>query len=184
MNVEMIKLSKKLVDVTKDWFDLLQDKNAIELSSSVKASDIFVWDFTDYIMYLIAADENINIGEVEVYRFLTGYGGDNLDSIKKNIEEGDVMSYDFQSKIPVSLQLLVNATNRVLQHGWDIDISSVLGGYVSAYVFAGQELLKSDGNVSYQERRDFELYVKNLIAYIEDRSYARFEKPLSNLLLN
>ena len=115
MNINRIREAKKCADQVSDFMDLFQDKGIVQIPGGAKLSEIYKWDLTDFIMYLIAADENINNYEVDVYRYLTGYGGDDLDSIKKNIESGDVMSYEYQSRIPDSLQHLVRATNYMMR---------------------------------------------------------------------
>ena len=182
MNFEWIKLAKDYINSVKEHLDNFQEKGYVELSNGLKLSEAYNLDLTDFVMYLIASDNSISIDEVDVYRFLTGYGGDNMDTIKANIEESDVMSYDFQSRIPVSLRFAVNATNRIMQYNDGVKMDGFLRIYVSSFILAGREVMRSDERVAYQERRDFELYIKNLIAYIEEYSYARFEKPLENLL--
>ena len=137
---------------------------------------------TRFVMYLIASDNSISIDEVEVYRYLTGYCGDNLSSIKANIEDGDVTSYDFQSSIPNSLKIAVNSTNKIIQYNDNAKTELFFRTYVSSFVFAGREIMRADERISYQERRDFELYIRNLIAYIEERSYEIFDEPLENLV--
>ena len=61
-------------------------------------------------------------------------------------------------------------------------MSRFLKSYITSFVCVGREIIRADESVSYQERRDYELYIKNLIAYTEERSYAEFDEPLKNLL--
>ena len=183
MTCEGIKLPKNHIASISDLFDILESKNVVNLSSDLRASNLYTDDITNFIMYLIASDRSINVEEVEVYRRLTGYE-DTMDTIKHNIEEGTVLSCEFQSNIPMSLRLLVNATNRLTPHDLDVDIAHILEGYIATFVFVGREIMCADNCVTFQERRDFELYIKNMILYIDEHSCARFKKPLTNLLEN
>lgn len=190
MDFNWIEIVKKYEDRNIKYLDELQDMGYLKCElapvrgTPINLSDLYRWDFTDYIMYLIAADLEINIDEVEVYRYLTGYNGDNIDSIKENIEERGIMSYDFQSKIPVSLKLMIIATNKLVREVPDADWSFYFKLYLLSFIYAGRVIMSADECVSYKERRNFEVYIKNLIAYIDENSYVRFSEPLTNLLLN
>ena len=118
----------------------------------------------------------------EVYRKITGANKDTLDAILQYIEESDVLSYDFQSKVPVSLKMLVSGTNAVVQNGIDINVAALIEVYISTFVFAGKEIMNADYDIPQREISDFEFYIKNMIAYVYESSYARFDEPLTNLL--
>lgn len=162
--------------------NLFQDKGIVQLPSELKLSELYHWDLTNFIMYMIAADEQINIDEVDIYRFLTGYGGDNLDSVKEYIEEGDVMSYDFQSTIPESLKYLVRGVNTLLRFDDKSQMTLVLELYLQSFMMAGKEIMEADDRVSYVEKRDYELYVNNLKAYIKEKSYISLDGSLAKLM--
>ena len=182
MNINRIREAKKCIQQVSEFMDMFQDNGVVQLPTDIKLSEVYKWDITDFIMYLIASDESINIDEVDVYRYLTGYGGDNLDSIKENIEKGDVMSYDFQSRIPNSLQYLVRGTNTMMRFDENSQISLVLELYLQSYMMAGKEIMESDDRVSYSEKRDYDLYISNLKAYIKEKSYVNLNGSLAQLL--
>ena len=182
MNINRIREAKNCAEQVAEFMDLFQEKGIIQVNNDLKLSELYRWELTDFIMYIIAADEEINVDEVEIYRYLTGYGGDNLDSIKKNIEEGDVMSYDFQSKIPASLQYLVRGTNALIRFGDDSKMSLVLELYLQSFMMAGKEIMQADDRVSYVEKRDYELYINNLKAYIKEKSYVSLDGSFAQLL--
>ena len=143
MNFESLKQTKSFFDMVVDDMNLLQDKGYVQLPDDDRLSGLYKLEFAEFIMYLIASDKNININEVEVYRYLTGYCGDDIDSIKEYIEGSDIMSYDFQSRIPSSLQFLVNATNRLLQYNNGLEFGPVLKFYLLSFIFAGREVYSS-----------------------------------------
>lgn len=185
MNFESIKLAKDCIKDIIEELDFIQEKGYVEQATfEYKLSDIFKIDLADFIMYLIASDRNINMQEVDVFRYLTGFGGETFDSIKNHIENNGVMSYDFQSKIPISLQIMVSATNKIVQYNPEVNMSAAIELYIFSYVLAGKEIMRSDERVSYQERRDYELYISNLISYVNEHSYARFKEPLTKYLTN
>ena len=182
MNINRIRETKKCSEQVSEFMDLFQDKGIVQLPSELKLSDLYRWDLTNFIMYMIAADEQIDIDEVDIYRYLTGYGGDDLDSVKQYIEEGDVMSYDFQSSIPESLQFLVRGVNTLLRFDENSKMSLVLELYLQSFMMAGKEIMEADDRVSYVEKRDYELYLNNLKAYIKEKSYITLDGSLAKLM--
>ena len=182
MNFKNVEITKKLINSMIEVLNTIQEKDYVELPHDVNFYDLYRWDLTDFIMYMIASDGSINIDEVEVYRYLTNYEEDTLSTLKENIENSNITSYDFQSKIPVTLKLLVNATNKIIRYNLGLTINPFLETFLLTFIYAGRDIMYSDGGTTYQERRNFEIYIKNLIAYIEEHSYASFEKPLHFLL--
>ena len=182
MDVRLINIAKEYFDLIVEDMDKLQEAGFVRFKSDLKLSDVYQHDIADFILYQIAADKQIDVDEVNAFRFLTGYGGDDIDSLKKYIEENNLLSYDYQSTIPSSLRFLVSATNDEKMFR-DIERSYLIEAYVRSFKLVGEITMTANDRVSYDERRAFELYIKNLLGYIGDHSFLLFETPISNLLL-
>ena len=181
MNIKLIDIVKKYFSLVTEDMDELQNIGFIRLKNDLKLSDIYKDDIADFILYQIASDKQINIDEVNAFRFLTGYGGDDIDSLKKYIEESNLMSYEYQSTIPNSLKFLISATNDEKMFR-DVERSYLIESYVRSFMLAGKITMEADDRVSYAEKQDFELFIKNLIDYIESHSFLSYEPNISNLL--
>ena len=181
MDIKLINVAKEYFSLVTEDMDKLQNAGFVKSKNDIKLSDVYKDDIADFILYQIASDKQINIDEVNAFRFLTGYGGDDIDSLKKYIEESNLMSYDYQSTVPVSLKLLISATNdEVIFQG--IERSYLIEAYVRSFMLVGKITMAADDRVSYAERQDFELFIKNLINYIEAHSFLSFETKISSLL--
>lgn len=185
MNYEMIKLAKQVLGHVTDVCETLQDKGWIELnSSSLRMKDILLHDVSEYILYIIAADGSINIHEVEVFRYITEYGGDTVSSLKEYIEESNVQSYSFQSEPPFSLRLLVDATNSYLRANPDADdlVRNTYEQYIMLFGIVGKETMEADQSVPFNERNKFVTYLRTIKQYIDEYSYVTPEGQYLNLL--
>lgn len=185
MNYEMLKFAKKALSDVTDLCETLQDKGWIDLSSSLRMKDLLLHDISEYILYIIAADGSINIHEVEVFRYITEYGGDTVSSLKEYIEEkSDVQSYSFQSEPPFSLRLLVDATNSYLRANPEADdaIRCAYEQYIILFGVVGKETMESDHSVPYSERNKYVTYLSTIKQFIEEHSYVTPGKQALKLL--
>lgn len=184
MNFKRLKDTKEHLESIRSVCDALQQKGFVDIDEKYKFSDIVLSDIAEFIMYIIAADKQINIDEVEVYRYITGYGGDDVSSIKEYIEDNGIMSYDYQSEPPVCLKLLVNALNRAFRCNDDIEgtIALTYEHLIMVYLMVGKEVFQADGNVTYSEKRDFKNYLDNIKDYISDYSYVNVDGKLSEIM--
>ena len=180
----------KRLQEAKGWYnkiiefcDSFAKKGWIE-TKGLKFSEIYEYDILHYIMYLIAADSNICQQEVDVYRFITGYGGDDIDSIKEMIENSNVMTYNFQSEAPLSLKLLIKGLNEYLIENPDAEelVSNTIEIYLLAYMTIGKEVIRADDRVLYAEKRDCQAFCETLKQYIQENAYVSLEGTLASLL--
>ena len=187
MNYEMIRLAKKALGHVSDLCETLQDKGWIDLNNSnLRMKEILLHDVSEYILYIIAADGSINIHEVEVFRYITEYGGDTVTSLKEYIEDSTVQSFSFQSEPPFSLRLLVDATNSYLRANPDSDdlVRNTYEQYLLLYGIVGKETMEADQSVTFRERNKFVTYLRTIKQYIDEYSYVTPEGESLKLLEN
>ena len=184
MNYKRLKDAKSFLDVLYENFEILENGDWLDLPAGITSEEVLKNDICNFIMYVIASDETITTEEVEIYRFFTGYGGDDMESIKGYIEESDVMSYDFQSKPPYSLIILINATNAILRNNPDADanISKMLELYLLVFMMIGKEMMQADERVSYAEKQDYETYLDTIKAYVKRHSYVNVDGAIAKLM--
>lgn len=184
MNFKRLEETKKQIESLQNLFETLQKNDWVNLPNNCKFKDLLFYDIVDYIMYIIAADSKVNVREVEIYKYLTGFGGDDIDSIKEYIESNDIMSYDFQSNAPKSLQLLVSATNMYIRNVEDGKETAALTleHYLLVFIMVGKEMMQSDQSVTYAEKRDYETYLNTMKEYIEEFSYVNLKGSFAELM--
>lgn len=173
MNIERLKITKQIIEQLEEFLESLESNGWTDLPKDITFKQVLRLDLCKYAMYLIASDKSINTDEVEMYRFLTGFGGDDMDSIKDFIESSNVMSYEFQSTPPISLVSLVKATNSLIRVNLDASetIKKIYELYVFSFMLSGKEMLKADNKVSYDEQNDYETYIETIKGYIKRHSY-------------
>ena len=126
-------------------------------------------DIANFIMYLSASDGRLSMEEVQAYRVITGFGGDDFDSIKRHIKENNIYSMDFESEPPLIMKLLSQAERRALLYGADFK-SSILDLVVTVYRLIGTVIISIDGGISYSEKRDFGIIMNTIEGYAKDHS--------------
>lgn len=183
MDFKKLKEAKEMFEATKEFFGLMERKGWID-NSNIPSEEVFEVDVGKYICYLIASDMQISKEEVDVYRFLTGYGGDDIDSLKEFIESSDVMSYDFQARPPLSLRILISCVNEYLIQNPEQEevVSMAIERYLFVFLIVGKEIIRSDESVTYKEKKDYETYISTLKQYIKEKAYVSLEGTLADLL--
>ena len=184
MNFELLKTIKSLQETVYSLADTLEKNGWVELGTDLKFRKLIRMDIAEYILYVIAADDRVNIREVDIYRFFTDYGGDTIDSLVEYIEKHDIASYKFQSEIPLSLKYLVTGTNDFLIQYPEMEesLANFLLNYFLVFAYIGKEIMRSDMTVSYAERRDVNTYLSNLYEYIRENSYLGAPNELRDAL--
>ena len=118
-------------------------------------------------MYLSASDGRLSADEVQAFRIITGFGGDNVETIKRHIEENNIYSMDFESEPPTIMKLISRAERNAMMCGVDLKSSS-LEFIVSLYEMVGQIIISIDGGITYNEKRDFNIIMDTIKGYAAD----------------
>jgi len=174
MDFQLLKTAKEFYEGIVDNAISLEDNEWIVLhTSGLTMENIMEIEIIRYMEYLIAADKRIDRYEVDVFKFITGYGGETIDSIKADIENSDVMSYSFQSEPPLGLRALVEGTNDFVIQNPDKEnlIATLLTKYLFTYFTIGHCVISADDTVSYSEKRALKAFLRTLIQYIRSESY-------------
>lgn len=174
MNFENLKMAKEHYDRVLETTKNLEKNGWIRsISDEFDISQFFELEIIKYMEYLIASDGRIDKAEVDVFRFITGFGGETLDSLKEDIENSNVMSYDFQSEPPIGFRLVVEGTNELLIQNPDegTTVAQFLVGYLIAFYLIGECIIAADDTVTYNEKRDLKAYLRTLIQYVKEKSY-------------
>lgn len=187
-----------------------QNWGYINIDNELKFGDIFLSDIAEYIMYIIAADRQVHIDEVKVYRYITGHSKETISSIKEYIEENNIIGYSYSSKIPKSLKLLVNGLNNVRYRGEDGNTTGLVvttfgdGDYFSRkhgtssqkaiaaleeyetliklYITIGVEVFEADGIDTFEELHYCKNYIINLMNYISEYSSVPVDGLMAKLM--
>ena len=176
MDYEHLKAAKQLYDVIANLCDTIDEKELVSFGGSIKLKEVLQVDIAEFIMYLTASDGRVSIAEVETYRYITGFGGETIESVKNFIEENGIYSYDFESEPPLILKLFLKAENNAILRGLRPQEYSLLDGLEALYEAIGKVVISSDGGISYNERRDYNIYLKTIHDFIEENKRASFNR--------
>jgi hypothetical protein len=122
-------------------------------------------------MYLSASDGRLSAEEIQAYRFITGFDGDNLDTIKRHIEENNIYSMDFESEPPLIMKLISEAERNAIMYGAKLD-SSLLDVIAAFYEAVGEFIISIDGGITYNEKRDFNIIMGTIQGFASDHDIA------------
>lgn len=171
MNYQVLKLAKTEFESMSGLFDTLEEKGVIESpSSSIKLRDILRMDVAQYLMYLSAADGRIDANEVTVFQVVTGYG-DSASDIVESIKNNNIYSTAFESTVPISLKIAVEAEYKLLRVTGETREVTLPELFVNMFERIGSVLIEADGGVTYNERRDLNIYLDTLRGYMHDRGF-------------
>ena len=152
-------------------FEMLES-NGVASSpfESISLKNLLKLDIAQYLMYLSASDGRIDDNEVIVYQVVTGYG-DKLQDIIKYIKDNRIYSTSFESTVPYSMKIAVEAeyvrlrvTGKTLEHPLPELVFNL-------YEYIGMTLIQADGGVTYNERRDYNIYLNTLKEYMRERGF-------------
>ena len=129
--------------------------------------EIFALDIANFIMYLSASDGRLSAEEVQAYRTITGFGGDNVETIKQHIKENNIYSMDFESEPPMIMKLLSKAERNAILCGANFE-SSILQMMASFYGVIGQIIISIDGGITYNEKRDLNIIMDTIKGFAAD----------------
>lgn len=173
MNYQDLQQAKEYFESIADLCDTIDEKDLWEKPShlTITLREIFQHDVADFIMYLSASDGRLSAEEIQAYRFITGFGGDNLDTIKKHIKENNIYSMDFESEPPLIMKLISKAERNAIMYGAKLD-SSLLKLIAAFYGIVGQIIISIDGGITYNEKRDFNIIMDTINGFAADHDIA------------
>ena len=169
MNYNDLLSARKHFDTIAELCDTIERGNWWDKpeSCSITLREIFQHDVANFIMYLSASDGRLSAEEVQAYRVITGFGGDNFDTIKRHIEEDNIYSMDFESEPPTIMKLLSKAERKAILFGVNFE-SSILKSIAVFYEMVGEIIISIDGGISYKEKRDFSIIMDTINGFAAD----------------
>ena len=169
MNYQDLLEAKKYFDNIAELCDTLDAGNWWEKPDDCDLTlrQILECDIANFIMYLSASDGVLSAEEVQAYRVITGFGGDNVETIKKHIQENNIYSMDFESEPPLIMKLLSTAERNAILCGLKLE-SSILQGMVAFYGIIGQIIVSIDGGITYNEKRDLNIIMDTIKGFAAD----------------
>jgi hypothetical protein len=116
-----------------------------------------------FMMYLSASDGKIEWEEAKTISEICDF---NLspNNVADFIREKNIYSTEFEAKVPISFQMIVQADNVLKEEGL---IPEVFGAdlMITTYKAVGEVLIKSDGDVDENEIKDYNIYINMLQEY-------------------
>ena len=148
---------KELVDNMCDAVESVGVQGGLE-SGVGNASRIEIGMF---MMYLSASDGTIEWEEANIISNIC-----NLNLSPSNladfIRENNIYSTEFETKVPITFQMMVTADNELRKAGVDISGSEAM---IGTYKAVGEALVKADGDVDDNEVKDYTIYINMLEQY-------------------
>ena len=92
MNYQDVKKAHDNYEQIADLCDTIDKAGLWDKPKEVELTlrDVLQRDVAQFIMYLSASDGHLNEEEVQAYRAITGFGGDDMSSIKHHIEQENI----------------------------------------------------------------------------------------------
>ena len=171
MNYQNLKTAKEFYESIADLCDTLDEGNWWEKpeDSSISLREILKRDVAEFIMYLSAADGTIAYEELQVYKMITGFGGDSIQSIRNYIQENNIYSTNFESEPPLIMKLFNIAERNAIMCGADFE-HSILESLVDLFEIIGKVLISIDGGITYSEKRDYNIIMRTITEYAADHN--------------
>ena len=149
------------------------------LDITISLRDVLKTDIGSFILYLSASDGHLSNEEVQAFRIITGFGGDDTDSLRQAIKKNNIYSMEFESEPPLILKLLSQAEREAMWRGVDLD-SSVLRPVAFLFKLVGRIIVSIDGGITYSEKRDLNIISGTIDAFVEEHdivgnSYSLFD---------
>lgn len=165
-------MKQELVNA-KEFYDKLselcmsidrQNWASLPAGSKLTVTDVLRIDVARFIMYLCASDGRLTPEELEVFNYITGYRIQSVQSLGKMINDSGVYSTDFESEPPLIMTLIKRAEDNLASQGGGSD--SALPVVVSLFEAIGAVLISADGGVTYNEKRDLNIYIDTMRKFI------------------
>ena len=145
------------------------DENGIGINSIIDdeekmaSREVLIADSVLFLLYLSASDGELSESEAE---FIGSYLGVHYstDEMRREIRNNNIYSVEFEQCIPLSVKLMVEADNRVVQSGY-IESTGCRMIY-DFYKLISQAFLACDNSVTDTELDNMARYLENIKEYI------------------
>ena len=134
-------------------------------------------DLILYAMYLTASDGEVRESEAEKITENFGY---KLNPVKigKLIREYNLYSNEFESEVPISLELLMQVDNAFHEQGLDKEpaeevIVPICESVYRLFKDVTELVITADGEVHEQEKADADIYLSMLNRFLDEKLDAR-----------
>jgi len=119
-----------------------------------------------FMLYLAASDGEVSYRESH---FIAKYFGVHMsiEDIKETIRENNIYSYEFEKRIPMSVQMMVEADNKIVQAGTSNSTGCRM--IYDFYKLVGQAFLACDNSVGDKETGDLSCYLERIKNYINEK---------------
>ena len=147
MNYTELQLAKSEFDSMCRLFNTLEKKGLIKSPvPTMKLQDVLRLDVAEYMMYLSASDGWIDPDDVEVYQAVTGFD-DNEEDMLKTIKDNKIYSTAFESTVPESLKVAIEAEKVLRQATGEPSEVSLPELFVNMFERVGLCLIEGDGHI-------------------------------------
>ena len=147
-------------------YDSLENEGVVKSPvEGVALKEVLRMDIAEYMMYLSASDGVIAANEMKMFQAITGFK-DSVGGIAEYIKENHIYSNDYESTVPYSMKVAVEAQNilsKIISQNSDPSIPETL---YNLYDNIGILLIQADDDISQTERRDFHIYLNTLKNYM------------------
>lgn len=155
VNPQLRVLAEKLGELVDNVFQ--------KAGADAHDGQVAKFELAQFMMYLSASDGKIEWSEVNN---ISQYLGLNLtpEAVNKLIRDNNIYSTEFEQKVPLSFQAVVNADNVLWDNGERETCAADM--MLTLYKAVGDELIKADNDVDTNEQQDFSIYINMLENYI------------------
>lgn len=159
---------KKLIDSLASAVDNIGSLVGVEEVSG-KAVKL---EMAMFMMYLSASDGEIGWSEASMISDLCEV---NLtpQNVGKIIRENNIYSTEFESRVPITLKIVITMDNKLLEMGMGDDLPDVPTVVVDTYKAVAETLINADGDADDSEQTDCHIYLDMLEDYVNNNSVRR-----------
>lgn len=168
----MYDLLKQYIDRVLEIYDSLDENgmgigNIVEGEENATSIEILKADVVMFLLYLAASDGELSEKEAG---FIGSYLGIyyTVDKMREEIRDNNIYSTDFEQRIPLSVVLMVQADNKIVQNGY-IDSTGSRMIY-DFFKLVGQAFLACDNSIGNIELDNLARYLNNIKMYINENA--------------
>jgi hypothetical protein len=126
--------------------------------------DAAKFELASFMMYLSASDGTIRWEEASVISELCDLAL-TPETLGDFIRKHNIYSTEFEKKVPLSFQMMVDLDNAIIKAGVSPDEATGSSGLLDVYKAVGGELIQSDGDIHDNEVSDYNTYIEMLEEY-------------------
>ena len=152
---------KQLVNSMCDTIEMIASKGGLDAGTDQAAKV----ELGMFMMYLSASDGEISWEEARIISDICDLNI-SPSQLGDFIREKGIYTTEFEQKVPVTFQLMVEADKALIENGINISASEAMLG---TYKAVGEALIKSDGDIDDNEVADYRIYT-NMLEEYRDRN--------------